>query len=107
MIFATSHYPYIRNHVLFIKKLLHVEYYASQLCMAPRYFSTLIRGVSGKPPKEWIDDSLLTQVKIELKYTDKTIAQISDDNNFPTPSFFSKFFKRLTGMTPMEYKQQA
>lgn len=87
-----------------VRQQHQVEYYASTLCMAPRYFGTLIRQVSGKPPKEWIDDALLTQVKIELKYTEKTVVQISDDNNFPNPSFFSKFFKRLTGMTPMEYK---
>ena len=81
-----------------------VEYYASRLCLAPRYVSTLIRQVSGKPPKEWIDEALLTYIKIELRYTDKTVAQISDDINFPNPSFFSKFFKRLTGMTPGEYR---
>ena len=89
-----------------VRQQHQVEYYASRLCMAPRYFSTVIRGVSGKPPKEWIDDALLTQAKIELRYTEKTVIQISDDNNFPNPSFFSKFFKRLAGMTPMEYKQQ-
>ncbi|MBO6189322.1 MAG: helix-turn-helix domain-containing protein [Alloprevotella sp.] len=61
--------------------------------------------VSGKPPKEWIDDALLTQVKIELKYTEKSVARISDDNNFPNPSFFSKFFKRLAGLTPLEYRE--
>ena len=82
-----------------------VEYYASQLCLAPRYVSTLIRQVSGKPPKAWIDEALLTHIKIELRHTDKTVAQISDDTNFPNPSFFSKFFKRLTGMTPGEYRQ--
>ena len=81
-----------------------VEYYASQLCLAPRYVSTLIRQVSGKPPKEWIDEALLTHIKIELRHTDKTIVQISDDTSFPNPSFFSKFFKRLTGMTPGEYR---
>ena len=80
--------------------------YASQLCLAPRYVSTLIRQVSGRPPKEWIDEALLTHIKIELRHTDKTVAQISDDTNFPNPSFFSKYFKRLTGMTPGEYRQR-
>lgn len=87
-----------------VRQQHQVEYYASKFCMVPRYFSSVIHRVSGKPPKEWIDDALLTQVKMELRYTDKTVVQISDDNNFPNPSFFSKFFKRLTGMTPMEYK---
>ncbi len=83
-----------------------VDYYASQLCLTPRYFSTLIRQVSGRPPKEWIDEALLTHIKIELRHSDKTVAQISDETCFPNPSFFSKFFKRLTGMTPGEYRQQ-
>ena len=83
-----------------------VDYYASQLCLAPRYVSTLIRQVSGRPPKDWIDEALLTHIKIELRHTDKTVAQISDDTNFANPSFFSKFFKRLTGMTPGEYRQK-
>ena len=83
-----------------------VEYYASRLCLAPRYVSTLIRQISGKPPKEWIDEALLTHIKIELRHTDKTVVQISDETNFPNPSFFSKFFKRLTGMTPGEYRNR-
>ena len=81
-----------------------VEYYASQLCLSPRYVSTLIRQVSGKPPKEWIDEALLTYIKIELKNSDKTVAQIADETNFPNPSFFCKFFKRLTGLTPLAYR---
>lgn len=83
-----------------------VEYYASQLCLSPRYVSTLIRQVSGRPPKEWIDEALLTHIKIELKHSDKTVAQIADETNFPNPSFFSKFFKRLAGMTPLAFRQE-
>lgn len=81
-----------------------VNYYASQLCLSPRYFSTLIRQVSGKSSKQWIDEAMATHIKIELRYTDKTVAQISDDCNFPNPSFFCKFFKRLTGTSPNAYR---
>lgn len=81
-----------------------VDFYASKLCLSPRYVSTLIKRVSGRAPKEWIDEALLTHIKIQLIHSDKTVAQISDETNFPNPSFFSKFFKRLTGQTPLEYR---
>ena len=81
-----------------------VEFYASKLCLSPRYVSTLIKKVSGRAPKEWIDEALLTHIKVQLMHSDKTVAQISNDTNFPNPSFFSKFFKRLTGKTPQVYR---
>ena len=82
-----------------------IDYYASRLCITPRYMSTIIKQVSGRSAKQWIDDALVIRIKIDLKHTDKTIARISDDMNFPNPSFLSKFFKRMTGMTPREFRQ--
>ena len=82
-----------------------VDYYASCLCLSPRYVSTLIKNVSGKAAKEWIDDAIIIRAKIALRHTDKSIAQIADDIYFPNPSFFCKFFKRLTGKTPLEYRK--
>jgi YesN/AraC family two-component response regulator len=76
------------------------------MCLADRYLGTIIRQASGVTAKEWIDRALVTRIKVELKHSDKTIAQISDDLLFPNPSFFSKYFKRLTGMTPLEFKMQ-
>ena len=62
-----------------------------------------MKKVSGKAAKEWIDEAITTRIKVELKHSDKSIAQIAYDLNFPNPSFFSKYFKRMTGMTPHEY----
>ena len=82
-----------------------IDYYASRLCLTPRYMSTIIKQVSGKSAKQWIDDALVTRIKIDLKHTDKPVARICDDMNFPNPSFLTKFFKRMTGMTPKEFRQ--
>ena len=82
-----------------------IDFYASRLCITPRYMSTIIRQVSGKSAKQWIDDALVTRIKIYLKHTDKPIARIADDMNFPNPSFMTKFFKRMTGMTPRSFRQ--
>ena len=82
-----------------------IDFYASRLCLTPRYMSTIIRQVSGKSAKQWIDDALVTRIKIELKHTDKSIATICDEMNFPNPSFLTKFFKRMTGQTPSQFRQ--
>ena len=74
------------------------------MCLTERYLSTIIRQTSGVTAKEWIDRAIITRIKVELKHTDKSVARISDDMNFPNPSFFSKYFKRFTKQTPLEYK---
>lgn len=84
-----------------------IDYYASRLCLSARYMSTLIKKVSGHAAKDWIDDALVTHAKIALKHSDKSVAQISEELNFPNPSFFSKFFRRMTSMTPGEYRGRA
>jgi AraC-like DNA-binding protein len=74
------------------------------MCLTERYLGTVVRQASGITAKEWIDRALVTRIKIELRHTDKSVAQISDEMKFPNPSFFSKYFRRLTGMTPLEFR---
>ncbi len=81
-----------------------IGYYADRMCLTERYLSTIIRQTSGTTAKEWIDRAIITRIKVELKHSGKSVAQISDEANFPNPSFFSKYFKRLTGQTPLEYR---
>ena len=83
-----------------------IEFYASRLCLTPRYLSTIVKQVSGKSAKQWIDDALVTRIKIDLLHTDKPVSTIGDEMNFPNPSFFAKFFKRMTGMTPRDYQNR-
>ena len=81
-----------------------IGYYAGRMCLTERYLSTIIRQASGTTAKDWIDRALITRIKIELRHTDKSAAQIAEEMHFANPSFFSKYFRRLTGMTPGEYK---
>ena len=81
-----------------------ISYYADRLCLTERYLSTVIRQTSGVTAKEWIDRALITRIKVELMHTDKPVARIADDLSFPNPSFFSKYFKRIVGITPGEYR---
>ena len=82
-----------------------IGYYADRLCLTERYLGTVIRQTSGTTAKDWIDRALITQAKVLLRHSDKSVMQISENLDFPNPSFFSKYFKRLTGMTPGEYKK--
>ena len=82
-----------------------IGYYADRMCLTERYLTTVIRQTSGTTAKDWIDRALITRIKIELRHTDKSAAQIADEMHFANPSFFSKYFRRLTGMTPGEYKR--
>ena len=81
-----------------------VEFYADKLCLTPKYLSTVIRQTSGKTAGEWIDEYVVLEAKALLKSTKMTIQQISEELNFPSQSFFGKYFKRLAGMSPKEYK---
>ena len=83
-----------------------IGYYADRMCLTERYLSTVIRQTSGTTAKDWIDRALITRIKIELRHTDKPAAQIADEMHFANPSFFSKYFRRLTGMPPGEYKSR-
>lgn len=81
-----------------------VSFYATALFITPKYLSTIVKEVSQKSASEWINDYILQHAKLLLSTTSLTIQQISDELNFPNPSFFTQYFKRFTGKTPKEYR---
>ena len=83
----------------------NIDFYAQHLFLSPRYMSTLVKQVSGKAAKQWIDDAIITRIKVELRHTNKSAAEIADEMNFPNPSFFCKYFKRMTGMTTQFFRE--
>lgn len=83
----------------------NITFYADKLCLSPRYFSTLVQEQSGKAAKYWIDTAVATRAKIMLRHTPMTISQIAAELSFPNDSFFCKFFRRLTGESPTEYRE--
>jgi AraC family transcriptional activator of pobA len=83
-----------------------IEFYARRLHLTPKYLSRALREKSGKTGSEWIEDHVMLEARALLKSTDKSISQISDDLNFPSQSFFGKYFKRRTGLSPLEYRKK-
>jgi len=84
----------------------NLAYYADRLCLSPRYMGSMVKQVSGRSAKEWIDEALVTAIKVDLRHTTKPLKQIADEMAFPNTSFFSKFFKRMTNLTPLEYRKR-
>ncbi len=83
-----------------------VDFYAEQLFLSPKHFSTVIKKVSGKTAGQWIDEYVILEAKTLLKYSAMSIQEVAYYMNFPNPSFFGKYFKHHTGMSPSEYKAQ-
>lgn len=84
-----------------------LSYYASCMNLTQRYLGTVVKQVSGITAKEWIDRSTIQRIKVMLRHSDKQIAQISYELGFPNESFFSKYFKRITGTTPKTYRDES
>ena len=83
-----------------------VGFYADKLCVTPKYLSKIVREVSGRSAPDWIDGFVIMSAKSMLKYSDMTVKEIAIELNFPNQSFFSKFFKSQTGLTPNEYRAE-
>lgn len=84
----------------------NVGFYAEQLDLTPKYFSTAIKEVSGKTAARWIDEAVILEAKTMLKYSGLSIQEIATALNFSTQSFFGKYFKQHTGESPSRYKRK-
>lgn len=81
-----------------------VQYYADKLFISAKHLSQTLKEQTGKTASNWINEIVVLEAKVLLQNRDFTIAQISDQLNFANPSFFGKFFKRNTTLSPKEYR---
>ena len=83
-----------------------IAFYADQLCITTTYLSRIVRQVSGRTVGQYIDQMLLMEAAWLLQTTSLTVAQIADRLHFADTTTFARFFKRLKGCTPKEYRQR-
>lgn len=86
------------------KEHRELSFYADKMTMAQGYLSRVVSCYSGTYAKEWIERAVLLEAKVMLRHTEKTIGDISFDLGFPNESFFCKYFHRLIGQTPREFR---
>lgn len=82
-----------------------VSWYAEQMGITPKYLSEIISHVSKRSPNEWIDKYVTTEIRNQLRTTDKKISQIAEEMNFSNQSFMGKYFRENVGMSPTKYRK--
>lgn len=103
-----------RSERIFVRFIQHVEHhfkeqrqvqwYANLMELSPKYLCEIVTNVSRRSPNEWIDKFVTTEIRNQLRHTNKRISQIAEEMNFPTQSFFGKYFKENVGISPSDYR---
>ena len=83
-----------------------ITFYADKLCLTPKYLSVAVRQASGRGAGEWIKDYVVLEAKALLKSRLYTVQQVSDRLHFANASFFAKYFRAATGLSPRQYAQK-
>ena len=82
-----------------------IPFYASALHISPVYLSRIVRQVTGRTVVDYINQMLLMEASFLLRTSELSISQIADRLHFADTPSFSKFFSRLSGMSPKEYRK--
>lgn len=83
-----------------------VQFYADKLCVTPSHLSKIIKETSHKPISSWIDEIVIMTAKALLKSSDMTATQIAEELHFANSSFFGTYFRKRTGITPLQYRER-
>ena len=82
-----------------------IPFYSSALHISSVYLSRVVRQVTGRTVIDYINQMLLMEASFLLRTSELSITQIADRLNFADTPSFSKFFSRLNGMSPKEYRK--
>ncbi|NEX59995.1 helix-turn-helix domain-containing protein [Noviherbaspirillum galbum] len=85
----------------------HIDHYAKEIGITSAHLNHLCRQASGKSALELIHERLLLEVKRNLVYTSMSISEVSYATGFADPAYFTRFFRRLTGMSPRDFRERA
>ncbi|MGM9798953.1 MAG: helix-turn-helix domain-containing protein [Parabacteroides sp.] len=83
-----------------------VTWYAEQLCVTPKYLTSICKKSCGRTAFDLINEAVLTDVRYQLKYSQKSIKEIADYLDFPNISFFGKYVRHHIGCSPKEYRRR-
>lgn len=88
-----------------IKTYHQVNYYASLLNVTPNHLNKSVKAVTNKTAASWIDETILLEAKYLLFQTSLSISEIAMQVGHEDHSYFSRFFKKNEGMTPIQYRK--
>lgn len=97
-----------RNFIRLVAEHHHRErnlsFYADKLGINLKYLSATVETATQKSPKQWLDNYVIQDVRHLLKNSDKCIQQIAEELNFADQAAFSRYFRRLEGVSPRKYR---
>ncbi len=96
---------FVKEIIASYNKSREVLYYANELGVSAGYLNEVCNEVSNYSAKDIIDQAVSSRLKSELAYTDKSIQELADEYNFPSQSYFSRYYKRMTGLSPSEFRK--
>ncbi|TDX01248.1 helix-turn-helix domain-containing protein [Dinghuibacter silviterrae] len=79
--------------------------YASLLAVTPNHLGRVVREATGRTPSDLIRDLLLLEAKSLLRLTGQSVSEIAYQLEFSDPATFGRFFRKETGMTPLDYRE--
>ena len=82
-----------------------VGWYAQQLSMTPKYLTECVKQISQRTPNEWIENYVSLELRVQLKNSNKSIKEIANEMHFPDQSLMGKYFKKIVGLTPLQYRR--
>lgn len=83
-----------------------VSEYASMLAVTPNHLTQTLRELTGKTSNDIIKSKLLLEAKRLLIHSNMSVTEIANHLNFSDQSYFTKFFKKITGMTPLLFRNE-
>lgn len=83
-----------------------LQFYADKMYLTPKYVSGMIKSYSGKAALEWINEYVVLEAKMMLRYTQMSVQEIAYALNFPTQSAFGKYFKQQVNLSPRQYRER-
>jgi hydroxymethylpyrimidine/phosphomethylpyrimidine kinase len=90
----------------FCRTYSDVHFYADQLNVSSRYLAQVTRRISCKTPKAIIDEYIVKEIERELSTTTHTMQEIANTFGFSSQAHLTKFFKKMRGLTPSEYRKK-
>lgn len=88
----------------YCKETREVQFYADKLCITTTYLYKLCRKILQSSPKEEIDKQTVCEIKTYLANTDLSVKRIADELHFEDASYMCRYFRRLTGVSPIDYR---
>ena len=86
------------------RKNLLLSDYAIMIGVTPNHLTQIVKVLTGKTSSQIIKAKQLLEIKRLLAHTSLSVSEIANQLNFEDQSYFTKFFKRETGFTPLQYR---